>query len=315
MTTLARKLRTVDYFTLAFGTMVGVGWLVVMDDWLGRGGPLGAMLGFAVGGAALLPVAYSYGHLVELIPDAGSEIAYTERVFGRRAGFAAGWMMILAYWIVCPWEAVAIGRIAAYIFPKLDSIELYRVAGEPVYLPHLALGLGLVALIGAANYRGIRSSATIQNWATFGLLVLFGVFAAAGLRRGSADNLYPLFHGAALVSVLRTVQIVPYFMTGFESVPKCAEEAIPGLDAAAGIWAPYSEALPGGVLISGGSQPWSAGGGSARCGRGEGSVFIGHHLVAPPVLGAVQGLISRRQQFRPGGSVLRVGGNAHRDGN
>jgi APA family basic amino acid/polyamine antiporter len=51
--TLARKLRFTDYFALAFGTMVGVGWLVVMDDWLGRGGPLGAILGFAIGGILL----------------------------------------------------------------------------------------------------------------------------------------------------------------------------------------------------------------------------------------------------------------------
>jgi hypothetical protein len=34
MSHLARKLRLTDYFTLAWGTMVGVGWLVVMDDWL-----------------------------------------------------------------------------------------------------------------------------------------------------------------------------------------------------------------------------------------------------------------------------------------
>src|ERR1700692_2229698 len=51
--TLARKLRFTDYFALAFGTMVGVGWLVVMDDWLRRGGPLGAILGFAIGGVLL----------------------------------------------------------------------------------------------------------------------------------------------------------------------------------------------------------------------------------------------------------------------
>ena len=53
MTTLARKLRVVDYFTLGWGTMVGVGWLVVMDDWLLRGGVLGGILGFAIGGALL----------------------------------------------------------------------------------------------------------------------------------------------------------------------------------------------------------------------------------------------------------------------
>ena len=54
MEQLAHKLGATDYFTLGFGTMVGVGWLVVMDGWLARGGPLGALLGFGLGGAALL---------------------------------------------------------------------------------------------------------------------------------------------------------------------------------------------------------------------------------------------------------------------
>jgi amino acid permease len=43
--------------------MVGVGWLVVMDDWLTRGGPLGAALGFGLGGLALLPIGHVYGRL------------------------------------------------------------------------------------------------------------------------------------------------------------------------------------------------------------------------------------------------------------
>jgi basic amino acid/polyamine antiporter, APA family len=231
MTSLARKLRTLDYFTLAFGTMVGVGWLVVMDDWLQRGGPLGVILGFAIGGAALLPIAYIYGRLVMAMPDAGSEIAYTEKVFASSVSFATGWMMTLAYLIVCPWEAVAIGKIAAYIFPALDSTELYRVGGKPVYLPHLVLGLALVLLITALNFRGIRLSATFQNWTTFGLLAILGVFLLLGLAHGSRRNLTPLFSHGGLVSVLLVVQIVPYFMTGFESVPKCAEEANPAFRA------------------------------------------------------------------------------------
>ena len=70
MNTLARKLRATDYFTLGWGTMVGVGWLVVMDDWLLRGGALGALLGFAIGGALLLPVGWVYGKLVIAMPDA-----------------------------------------------------------------------------------------------------------------------------------------------------------------------------------------------------------------------------------------------------
>ena len=225
MTTLARQLRGIDYFTLGWGTMVGVGWLVIMDDWLTRGGALGALLGFLIGGSLLLPIGWVYGKLVIAMPDAAGEIAYTSAVFPRAISFATGWMMTLAYFIVCPWEAVAVGRIAAYIFPRLDSMEIYRVAGRPVYLPHLVVGLTLTALLTILNYRGVRLSASFQNWTSFGTLALFVLFVGLGVSRGSVANVQPLFTHSPLISVLLVIQIVPYFMTGFESVGKAAEEA------------------------------------------------------------------------------------------
>lgn len=205
--------------------MVGVGWLVIMDDWLLRGGALGTALGFLVGGALLLPVGWVYGKLVVAMPDAAGEIAYTSAVFPRAVSFATGWMMTLAYFIVCPWEAVAVGRVAAYIFPSLDSMEIYRIGARPVYLPHLVVGLGLTVLLTILNYRGVRLSATFQNWTSFGTLGLFVVFVVAGASRGSVSHFPPLFTHTPLVSILLVIQIVPYFMTGFESVGKAAEEA------------------------------------------------------------------------------------------
>jgi APA family basic amino acid/polyamine antiporter len=231
MNTLARNLRATDYFTLGWGTMVGVGWLVVMDDWLLRGGALGALLGFAIGGALLFPIGWVYGKLVIAMPDAAGEIAYTSAAFSRSFGFATGWMMTLAYFIVCPWEAVAVGRIAGYIFPQLDSFEIYRIAGRPVYLPHLIVGIALTALLTLLNYRGIRLSAIFQNWTSFGTLALFVVFVALGASRGSPRNFPPLFTHSPLISILLVIQIVPYFMTGFESVGKAAEEASPNFGA------------------------------------------------------------------------------------
>jgi len=225
--TLARKLRLVDYFALGWGTMVGVGWLVVMDDWLLRGGSLGSLLGFAIGGALLLPIGFVYGRLAAAIPDAAGEVAYAATVFPRGVSFATGWAMLLAYFIVCPWEAVAVGKIASYIFPSLDSFELYRVAGQPVYLPRLIIGLLVTATLTMLNYRGIRLSATFQNWTTFGTLGLFAIFVGAGITNGSPKNFPPLFTHGGFVSVLLVIQIVPYFMTGFESVVKGSEEASP----------------------------------------------------------------------------------------
>ncbi len=234
MTGLKRSLTAVEYFTFGFGTMIGVGWLVLMPDWLGRGGPGGAMLAFALGGVCLLPIALTYGRLVREIPDAGAEIAYAERVFPRFVAFAAGWIMVLAYAIVCPWEAVVIGNLLARVIPAMDTMPLYEVAGRAIYAPRLAAGLALSLVITAINYRGIRQSGLFQDVTTFGLLAAFAIFATLGLLRGEPSRMDPPFArpgaAGALVSTVLVMQIVPYFMTGFESVAKGSEEARTGFE-------------------------------------------------------------------------------------
>src|SRR5690242_21666434 len=96
-TRLHKSLSTVEYFTFGFGSMIGVAWLILMDDFLGRGGPVGGALGFFLGGLLLLPIAHTYGRLARQIQDAGAEIAYTEGVFTPFLSFATGWTMVLAY--------------------------------------------------------------------------------------------------------------------------------------------------------------------------------------------------------------------------
>lgn len=227
---LRRVMRAPEFFTLAFGSIIGVGWMMLLGDWLKRGGPVGAMLAFLVGGIALIPVVCVYGRLAVSLPGSGSEVAYTAAVFPRAVSFATGWSMTFANAIVCPFEAVALGQIAAYAIPWMNSFPLYQVAGHYVYLPQLLLGLAVTAGITWINYRGIRQSALFQNVTTFGLLAIFAVFALLGLSRGRLENLPPYFSGEEgavgnLFAVLTVLQIVPYFMMGFETIPKCSEEA------------------------------------------------------------------------------------------
>jgi amino acid transporter len=228
---LARALGAVGFFALAFGSIVGVGWVVVMDDWLKRGGPAGAALGFVLGGLLLLPVALVYGRLTEKIPEAGAEISYAAGLFPPWVGFAAGWMMALAYLIVCPFEAVAVGQLAAHLFPDLQRVPLYTVGGHTVYLPGLLLGLALVGGVVLVNYRGVRYSAGLQSVLTFVLLGAFVVFSALGLVRGRTENLRPAFAVAglsgALLSTLLVLHVAPYYLAGFETVGKCSEERSP----------------------------------------------------------------------------------------
>ena len=227
MTHLARKLKLADYFSLAFGAMVGTAWLVVMDDLLQRGGPFGAMLGFAAGALMLLPVGFVYGKLVRAMPDAAGEVAYTARFFPTPVSFITGWMMFLAYFLTCPFEALAAGRIAGYLFPSLNQLELYRLGNRPVYLPHLLLGLLIAVFFTALNYRGIRTSTRFLKFTTFTFLTLVIMFAVAGAKHGSAGNLRPLFSHSPLISILLVWQVVPWLLSGFEAVGKSAEEASP----------------------------------------------------------------------------------------
>ena len=217
------SLSTVEYFTFGFGTMIGVGWLVLMDDWLTRGGPAGGILGYLVGGLLLFPIAHTYGRLVQRIQ---------EGVMPAAISFAAGWTMVLSYAIVCPWEAVATGNLLARVFPSLNTYQLYVVGGSPIYAPRLGVGLALTALVAAVNYRGIKPSGVFQDVMTFGLLATFAVFTLLGFAKGSSANMQPLFAPgrSGLLGVFLVLQIVPYFMTGFESVAKGSEEAKAGFD-------------------------------------------------------------------------------------
>ena len=226
------SLSTVEYFTFGFGTMIGVGWLVLMDDWLTRGGPAGGMLGFLLGGLLLFPIAHTYGRLVQRIQDAGAEIAYSEGVMAPPVSFAAGWTMVLSYAIVCPWEAVATGNLLARVFPALNSYQLYVIGGSPIFAPRLAVGLALTALVAIVNYRGIKPSGIFQDVMTFGLLATFAIFTLLGFVKGTPSNMEPLFAPGqpAWLSIFLVLQIVPYFMTGFESVAKGSEEAKAGFD-------------------------------------------------------------------------------------
>jgi amino acid transporter len=233
---LRKTLSSIEYFAFGFGSMVGVAWVVLMDDWMARGGPGGGILAFLLGGLALLPIALVYGRLARVTQDAAAEVAYTEGIFPPSLSYASGWVMVLAYAIVCPWEAVAIGNLLARALPGMNQIPLYTVGGKVLYLPRLAAGLGLVAFIGTLNYRGLQFSSRFQNLATYGMLALFLGFTTLGFIRGDIRNLQPLFAhpgiaGAGL-SVLMMLQVMPYFMTGFETVVKGSEEAKEGYDPA-----------------------------------------------------------------------------------
>ena len=91
---LHRSLDGRALFALAFGSMIGVGWVTALGSWLSQAGPLGALLAFAAGGALMVCIGLCYAELTPMLPVAGGEVAFAYRAYGTGKAFLVGWTLV-----------------------------------------------------------------------------------------------------------------------------------------------------------------------------------------------------------------------------
>jgi amino acid transporter len=221
-----------QFFMLAYGTVVGVGWLVYPGVWLSTSGPLGAIAGFAAGGVVMLVIALCYAEMAGMFPVSGGEVAYTYEVYGLRLSFLCGWLLAFEYIAVTSWEAISLALIADALFPGISGPELYSVGGHPVRLGSLLIALGGMVLMTALIYRGMKLAARFQEVLTAVFIVSCAVFIFAGIAFGETGNLEPFFHrdqmGSVWPGILAALMTAPFFMAGFDTIPQVMEEKSPG---------------------------------------------------------------------------------------
>ncbi len=73
MSELKKSLGTLDIIALAFGAMVGWGWVVLAGGWILSAGTWGAMLAFFIGGLAVILIGVTYAELAASMPITGGE--------------------------------------------------------------------------------------------------------------------------------------------------------------------------------------------------------------------------------------------------
>lgn len=222
-----------DFFSVGFGAMVGVGWVIVVGDWVARaGGPLGAIIAFLIGGMMLLPITFSYGEMTAAMPVAGGEIAFTYRAFGTTASFYTGWFLAFAYTLLCPWEAIAIGKLVGNLLPFLKTMPLYEIMGFTIYGPLLAISLAVAVAVVWMNIVGMEKAAKFQTFLTYFLMCTSALFIVTGIFKGHAANLSPVIGTgkAGLGGVVAVLAITPFFFSGFDTIPQAAEESSEGMD-------------------------------------------------------------------------------------
>ncbi len=219
----ARVLGRWDVLAVAFGAMIGFGWIVLTGGFLQDAGTLGAALAFVVGGVIMALVGLTYAELVSAMPQAGGEHNYVLRGLGSRSAFVCSWSLVLGYVSVVAFEAVALPQTVLFLAPDMLTGRLWTVADYDVYASWVAVGVIGAVVITGLNYVGIRPAAVFQTFAVLfllgvGALLLFGSFVG-----GDTDNMRPLFNDGAggIISVLVAV---PFLFVGFDVIPQSAEE-------------------------------------------------------------------------------------------
>lgn len=227
--TLERGIGRAGFFALAFGSMIGVGWVTALGPWLESAGPVGAVVAFALGGLLMATIGLCYAELCAAVPVAGGEVAYAYAAYGTGKSYLIGWFLAFGYMAVSAFEAISVGYVAANLWPQLNVVPLYAVGGAVVHLPHLLLAVVCTGLITWINYRGVRQAARLQVVLTAAFIVVALSFVGAGLVRGDVGGIEPLFArtetGGALVGIMSVLVTAPFWFVGFDTIPQGAEEA------------------------------------------------------------------------------------------
>jgi basic amino acid/polyamine antiporter, APA family len=212
-----------DVLAVAFGAMIGFGWIVLTGGFLQDAGTLGAALAFVLGGTIMALVGLTYAELVSAMPKACGEHNYVLRGLGSRPAFVASWSLVLGYVSVVAFEAVALPQTMLYLAPDMLVGRLWSVAGYDVYVSWVAVGVVGAVVITALNYVGVRPAAVFQSIAVLFLLGIAVLLLTGSVVGGSTDDLQPLFVGG-FGGLLAVIVAVPFLFVGFDVIPQSAEE-------------------------------------------------------------------------------------------
>lgn len=224
-----KVLNTGDVLVVAFGAMIGWGWVVSSGQWITNGGILGTVIGLIIGGIMIYFVGLCYAELTTAMPKCGGEHVFSYKAFGPVGSYICTWSIILSYIGVVCYEAVSFPTILQYLFPRMAKVYLYTVNGFDVYLTWLLIAIAMAVLILVLNIIGTKSAARFQKVLTC-IIALVGIILVVGSAfTGNASNIqHQMFAGDSgaqmLGNIVKVAIMTPFFFFGFDVIPQAAEE-------------------------------------------------------------------------------------------
>ena len=223
-----KVMSSTDILVVAFGAMIGWGWVVSSGRWIQNAGTIGTVIGFVIGGLMIYFVGMTYAELTPAMPKVGGEHVFSHKAFGPTGSFICTWALILSYIGVVCFEAVSLPTIIQYFFPSFSQGYLYTVAGSDVYATGVAVASVFTIVIIVLNILGIKAASIFQTILTIVIAAVGIILVVASAINGSPENLEgQMIVGEGFGSVkniLSVAVVAPFFLFGFDVIPQVAEE-------------------------------------------------------------------------------------------
>ncbi len=219
---LKRALGRVEVFALAFGTMVGWGWIRLPGVWLTQAGILGSIISIAVGGFLCILVGLTYAELTSAFPLAGGELAFSYRGLGYLGSWVVGWTISFAYIGISAFESIALSSAFHYLIPSKSHLYIWSIAGFDIYFSWAAIGIVGAIVLSLLNIIGVKPVAVFQIFLLMVMIFTGIIFVLGGISFGTMDNFGPeITNIKGIGSVLL---VAPSMYLGFDIISKSAEE-------------------------------------------------------------------------------------------
>lgn len=218
-----RVLGKKDVLALAFGAMIGWGWVILVGGWILKAGTLGAMNAFIIGGIMVIFVGLVYAELTAAMPECGGANVFSRRALGKNASFVCTWALILGYVGVVAFEACALPNVVEYLLPGFLKGYMYSVAGFDIYASWVAVGVVSSIIITAINYFGAKPAAVLQSVLTVAIAAVGIALICGSAFSGNIENTKPLFIDG-IGGIMGVAIATPFMYVGFDVIPQAAEE-------------------------------------------------------------------------------------------
>lgn len=207
-----RHLGRLRLVSVGLNAVIGGGIFVLPAEVARLSGPA-SLAAYLIAGLVVVGLGLTLGRLAARFDASGGPYAYVQSAFGRFAGFQVGWLFCLA-------------RLTA-LANLLNGAALYLAALLPALAAswaRSALIVGFAAVIVLINSAGIRQTSGAANMFAILKVAPLVIVGLVGLFLMQPERLAPA--AVAPDAFLRSVLLLLYAFTGFETLTVPAEEAL-----------------------------------------------------------------------------------------